>query len=157
METELTQWRSLAATKADFRSVDRCQQQETMRKVLTWCFETLPFEHMTEMTSTSSTGDLGAFHPEGAVYVARHSAWDGWQMKTLSACRDQTSRKGIIITIEKRWPATAAVELGVALVKRGVATRACVDPVCFMLLVLPRAGTLGALRTKHPELCARSL
>jgi hypothetical protein len=26
-----------------------------------------------------------------------------------------------------------------------------------MLLVLPRARTLGALRTKHPKLCARPL
>lgn len=83
----------IGCTKPDFRSVDRRQQQETMRRVLTWGFETLPFEHMTEMTSASSTGDLGAFHPESAVYVARHSAWDGWQMKTLSAWRDHTSRK----------------------------------------------------------------
>ncbi len=62
-----------------------------------------------------------------------------------------------ISTIEKRWPAAATVELGAALVKRGVATRAGVDPGRFMMLVLPSARTLGALRTKHPELCARSL
>ena len=85
----------IGCTKPDFRSVDHCQRQETMCRVLTWGFETLPFEHMAEMTSASSTGDLGAFHPEGAVYVARHSARDGWQMKahTLSARRDHTSRK----------------------------------------------------------------
>jgi hypothetical protein len=65
-------------TKTDFRSVDRCQRQETMRRVPTWVFVTLPFEHMAQMASTSSTSDLGAFHPESAVYVARHSAWDGW-------------------------------------------------------------------------------
>ena len=65
--------------------------------------------------------------------------------------------KRVIITIEKRWPAAAAVELGAALVKRSVATRARVDPSRFMMLVLPRSRTLGALRTKHPELCARSL
>jgi hypothetical protein len=41
-----------------------------MRKVLTWGFVTLPFKDMSEMTSTSSTGDLGAFPPESAVYVA---------------------------------------------------------------------------------------
>ena len=62
-----------------------------------------------------------------------------------------------IITVEKRWPAAPAVELGVALVERGVATRAGVDPGRFIMLVFPRARTLGALRTKHPELRARSL
>jgi hypothetical protein len=65
--------------------------------------------------------------------------------------------KSIIITVEKGWPAAAAVELGGALVKRGVATCAGVDPERFMMLVLPRARSLCALRTKHPELCARSL
>ena len=110
---------------------------------------------MAEMTSTSSTGDLGAFHPESAVYVARYSAWDGWQEDTVNMARSHIA-KGIFITIEKRWPTAAAVELGVALVKRRVATRAGVDPGRFMMLVLPRARTLGALRTKHPELCVRS-
>lgn len=111
---------------------------------------------MTEMTSTSSTGDLGAFHPERAVYVARHSAWDGWHEDTVNTARPHITKR-IIITIKKRWPAAAAVELGVALVNRGVATRTGVDPGRFMMLVLPRARTLGALQTKHPELCARSL
>ena len=136
--------------------MDRCQQQETIRRVLTWVFETLPFEHMAEMTSTSSTSDLGALHPESAVYVARHSAWDGWQEDTVNMARPHNAKR-IIITVEKCWPAAAAVELGVALVKRGIATRAGVDSDPFMMLVLPRATRLGALRTKHPELCARSL
>ena len=111
---------------------------------------------MAEMTSTSSTSDLGAFHPESAVYVTRHSAWDGWQEDAVNMARPHLA-KGIIITVEKCWPAAAAVELGVALVKRGVATRAGVDSDPFMMLVLPRATRLGALRTKHPELCPRSL
>lgn len=55
-----------------------------MRRVPTWVFETLPLEHMTEMTSASSTGDLGAFHPARAVYVARHGAWDRWQEGTVN-------------------------------------------------------------------------
>ncbi len=67
----------IGCTKTDFRSVDRCQRRETMRRVPTRGFVTLPFEHMTEMTSTSSAGDLGAFPPARQVYVARHSAWDG--------------------------------------------------------------------------------
>jgi hypothetical protein len=146
----------IGCTKTDFRSVDRCQRQETMRGVLTWVFVTLPFEHMAEMTSASSAGDLGAFNPESAVYVARHSAWDGWQEDTVNMARPHIAKR-IIITVEKRWPAAAAVELGGALVKRGVATHAGVDPDRFMMLVLPRATRLGALRTKHPELCARSL
>ena len=111
---------------------------------------------MTEMTSTSSTGDLGALRPERAVYVARHSAWDGWHENTVNMARPHIAKR-VIITFEKRWPAAAAVKLGVTLVKRGVATRAGVDPGRFMMLKLPRARTLGALRTKHPELCARSL
>jgi hypothetical protein len=127
-----------------------------MRRVLTWGFETLPFEHMAEMTSTSSTGDLGAFPPERAVYVARHSAWDSWQVHTFNMARPHIAKR-IVITVEKRWPPAAAVELGVVRVKRGVAARAGVDPDRFMVLVLPRARLLGALRTKHPELCARSL
>jgi hypothetical protein len=127
-----------------------------MRRVPTWGFVTLPFEHMTEMSSTSSTGDLGAFHPTRAVYVARHSAWDGWQEDAVNMARPYIAKR-IIITVEKRWPAAAAVELGVALVKGGIATRAGVNPGRFMMLVLPRARTLGALRTKHPELCTSSL
>jgi hypothetical protein len=89
----------------------------------TWGFVTFPFEHMTEMTSTSSTGDLGAFHPARAVYVARHSAWDGWQEDAVNMARPHIAKR-IIITVEERWPAAAAVELGVALVKGGIATRA---------------------------------
>lgn len=127
-----------------------------MRGVPTWVFEALPFKHMSEVASASSTGDLGAFHPARAVYVARHRAWDGWQEDIVNMARPYIAKR-IIITIEKGWPAAAAVELGVALVKRGIATRAGVDPCRFIMLVLPRARTLGALRTKHPELCATSL
>ena len=111
---------------------------------------------MAEMTTASSTGDLGAFHPARAVYVARHSAWDGWREDTVNMARPYIAKR-IIITIEKRWPAAAAVEFGAALVKRGVATRAGVDPGRFVMLVLPGARTLSALRTKNPELCVRSL
>jgi len=127
-----------------------------MRRVLTWGFVTFPSEHMAEMASTCSTGDLGAFPPERAVYVARHSAWDSWQEDTVNMAKLRVVKR-FIFTIEKRRPAAAAVELGVALVKRGVATRAGVDPDSFMMLVLSRARILGALRTKNPELCARSL
>ena len=125
-----------------------------MRRVPTWVFETLSFEHMAKVTSTGSTGDLDAFRPKRTVYVARYSARDGWNDDTTQ--HDEHTHQEDI-TVEKCWPAAAAVELGAALVKRGVATRAGVDPGRFMMLVLPSARTLGALRTKHPELCARSL
>ena len=64
-----------------------------MRRVLTWGFITLPFKHMTEMTSTSSAGDLGAFHPESAVYVARYSAWDGWQEDIVNMAKQHIAKK----------------------------------------------------------------
>lgn len=62
-------------------------RERSERKVLTWGVETLPFEHMAEMSSASSTGYLGAFHPESAVYVPRHGTWDGWHEDTVNTVR----------------------------------------------------------------------
>jgi len=96
-----------------------------------WRSETLALEHMTKVTSTSSTSDLDAFHAQRTVYVACHGARDG---------------------IEEGWPAAAAVELCVALVERGIASRAGVESSRFVMLVFTRPGSLGALRADHPEL-----
>jgi hypothetical protein len=59
-----------------------------------------------------------------------------------------------MITIEKGWPAAAAVELGGALVERRLASRAGIYPDVFVVLVLARAGSLGALHTYYSELHA---
>ena len=53
-------------------------------------------------------------------------------------------------TIEKGWPAGAAVELGAALVKGRLASRAEINSRRLVMLVLPRPGLLGALRPDHP-------
>ena len=59
-----------------------------------------------------------------------------------------------MITVKKGWPAAAAVELGAALVERRLAGRAGIDPNVFVVLVLARAGALGAFLTDHSELRA---
>jgi hypothetical protein len=59
-----------------------------------------------------------------------------------------------MITVEKGWPAAAAVELGAALVERRLASRAGIDPEVFVVLVLARAGALGAFLTDYSELRA---
>ena len=56
------------------------------------------------------------------------------------------------ITVEKGWPAAAAVELGAALVERSLASSAGIDPDIFVMFVLPRSSLLGALQTEHSEL-----
>ena len=108
---------------------------------------------MAKVTSTGSTGDLDAFRPKRTVYVARYSARDGWNDDTTQ--HDEHTHQEEI-TVEKCWPAAATVELGAALVKRGVASSAGIDPGRFMMFVLPRARSLGALQAEHPELRARS-
>jgi hypothetical protein len=39
---------------------------------------------MSEVTSTSRTGDLGADPAKGAVLVAGYGAWEGWTTKEFS-------------------------------------------------------------------------
>jgi len=49
-----------------------------MRRVPTWRSVTLPFEHMPEVTPTSSTDDLSALHAtKRTVHVAGYGARDG--------------------------------------------------------------------------------
>ena len=59
-----------------------------------------------------------------------------------------------MVTVEKGWPAAAAVKLGAALVERRLASRAGIHPGVFVVLVLARAGSLGALHTYYSELHA---
>ncbi len=109
------------------------------------------------MTSTSSTADSGTLHSERTVYVARNSARDGWHEDTSQNMARPHVEKRKTSTVEKAWPPTATVELGATLVKRRVASSAGIDPGRVIILVLPRARSLGALQTEHPELHAGSL
>lgn len=56
----------------------QCLENKDPESPNTWRFETLPLEHMPEVTPTSGTGDLGALHSQRTVHVARYGAWDGW-------------------------------------------------------------------------------
>lgn len=58
------------------------------------------------------------------------------------------------VTVKKGRPATAAVELRAALVKRRLASRASIDPVRIVMLVLARLWSLRALHPEHPKLRA---
>jgi len=96
-----------------------------------WRPVTLPLENMPEVTPTSITGDLDAFHAQRTVHVAGYGARD---------------------SVEKGGPAAAAVELCAALVKRRFASSAGINSSRLVMLVLSRPGLLGAFQPDHPEL-----
>jgi len=96
--------------------------------------ETLAFEDMAEMATTSGTSDLNSGHPKCAVSVPRNCSGD---------------------SIEESRPATSTRELGGRFIERSAASGASIYTVRLVLFVLSRTRRLSSFLPQHPELFSR--
>lgn len=115
--------------------------------------EPFALEDMPQVPAACGASDLCAGHPKRMVFVASDGARNRCTRARGSAVRHGRKACGTR-TVEERRPAAPAVELGRALVQRRAAAGAGVHAVGLVLVVLARAGGLGALLAEDTELCA---
>jgi len=97
-------------------------------------FETLPFENMSQMTTTSGACDLRAGHAKSTIFVSSDGSRDG---------------------IEESGPTTTRIELRSALVERCSARSAAVNTFLIEFVVLARPWPLSSFLSNYLELLGR--